>query len=100
MAYLITTAALEEAHHMYACVCFSVTEEEITEEVADGACTEEALGERCGAGTSCGSCVERLSCLIERALRERDITHSAEAGGRLAALRPIHSDLRRAGASQ
>ncbi len=56
---------------MYACVCFSVTEEEIHEEVANGARTEEALGERCGAGTSCGTCVERLGCLIEAALRDR-----------------------------
>jgi bacterioferritin-associated ferredoxin len=54
---------------MYACVCFSVTEEEVTEEVARGAHTEEQLGERCGAGTSCGTCVERLGCLIAAALR-------------------------------
>ena len=53
---------------MYACVCFSVTEEEVTEEVTRGAHTEEQLGDRCGAGTSCGTCVERLGCLIAAAL--------------------------------
>jgi bacterioferritin-associated ferredoxin len=56
---------------MYACVCFSVTEEEVQDEVLSGARTERELGERCGAGTSCGTCVERLGCLIETALRDR-----------------------------
>jgi bacterioferritin-associated ferredoxin len=56
---------------MYACVCFCVTEEEVAAEVADGASTEEEVGERCGAGTSCGTCVERLGCLIAAALRDR-----------------------------
>jgi bacterioferritin-associated ferredoxin len=54
---------------MYACVCFCVTEEEIHQEISAGARTEEELGERCGAGTSCGTCVERLGCLIEEARR-------------------------------
>lgn len=70
---------------MYACVCFCVTEEEVNDEVASGAHTEEALGERCGAGTSCGTCVERLGCLIEKALRDRTFAHSAEVHDRLAA---------------
>jgi bacterioferritin-associated ferredoxin len=52
---------------MYACVCFCITEEEIHDEISAGARTEEELGERCGAGTSCGTCVERLGCLIEEA---------------------------------
>lgn len=52
---------------MYACVCFSITEEEIQDEISAGASTEEEIGDRCGAGTSCGTCVERLGCLIEEA---------------------------------
>jgi bacterioferritin-associated ferredoxin len=52
---------------MYACVCFSITEEEIQDEISAGAHTEVEIGERCGAGTSCGTCVERLGCLIEEA---------------------------------
>jgi bacterioferritin-associated ferredoxin len=54
---------------MYACVCFRITEEEIHDEISAGARTEEELGERCGAGTSCGTCVERLGCLIDEARR-------------------------------
>lgn len=64
---------------MYACVCFSVTEEEVSEEVARGASNEEELGDRCGAGTSCGTCVERLGCLIEAALRDRTTAEALEA---------------------
>lgn len=52
---------------MYACVCFCITEEEIDDEISAGARTEEEIGERCGAGTSCGTCVERLGCLLEQA---------------------------------
>ena len=80
---------------MYACVCFSITEEEIHDEISAGASTEEELGERCGAGTSCGTCVERLGCLIERVLsqkalpektpRDRTFAHSAEVHNNLAA---------------
>lgn len=60
---------------MYACVCFCITEEEIHEEISAGARTEEELGERCGAGTSCGTCVERLGCLIEEARRDVCVEH-------------------------
>jgi bacterioferritin-associated ferredoxin len=64
---------------MYACVCFSITEEEIHDEISGGARTEEELGERCGAGTSCGTCVERLGCLIEEARRRPCVEHALKA---------------------
>ena len=64
---------------MYACVCFSITEEEIQDEISAGARTEEELGERCGAGTSCGTCVERLGCLIEEAGRRPCVEHALKA---------------------
>ncbi len=64
---------------MYACVCFSITEEEIQDEISAGARTEEELGERCGAGTSCGTCVERLGCLIEEARRRPCVDHTLKA---------------------
>ena len=64
---------------MYACVCFCITEEEIADEISAGARTEEDLGERCGAGTSCGTCVERLGCLIEEARRRPCVEHALAA---------------------
>jgi bacterioferritin-associated ferredoxin len=64
---------------VYACVCFSITEEEIQDEISAGASTEEELGERCGAGTSCGTCVERLGCLIEEARRRPCVEQTLKA---------------------
>lgn len=52
---------------MYVCICHAVTRDEFDAFVADGARTLAAVGERCGAGTGCGSCVERLTCLLREA---------------------------------
>jgi bacterioferritin-associated ferredoxin len=49
---------------MYACVCHAVTASEVTEVVWAGATTEEAVGEACGAGTGCGSCLDRICAII------------------------------------
>jgi bacterioferritin-associated ferredoxin len=49
---------------MYVCICHGVTERELREAIADGARTEEAVGVRCGAGTSCGTCLERICDLL------------------------------------
>ena len=64
---------------MYACVCFCVTEEEVQDEVAKGARSEAELGDRCGAGTSCGSCVERLGCLIASALKDPAVAAAVDS---------------------
>lgn len=52
---------------MYVCICHAVTRAELDEVVAMGGRSVDAVGEMCGAGTGCGSCVERLSCLISSA---------------------------------
>jgi bacterioferritin-associated ferredoxin len=52
---------------VYVCICHAVTRTEFDAVVADGATSVDAVGERCGAGTGCGTCVERLSCLISAA---------------------------------
>ncbi len=49
---------------MYVCICHGVTERELHDEIASGARTEEAIAARCGAGTSCGMCVERICDLL------------------------------------
>lgn len=49
---------------MYACVCHAVTDVEVAERILDGADTEEAVGSACGAGTGCGSCLDRICDMI------------------------------------
>lgn len=49
---------------MYVCVCHAVTENEINAEIALGAITVDELGERCGAGTGCGICHDKLRALL------------------------------------
>jgi bacterioferritin-associated ferredoxin len=45
---------------MFVCICFAVTDEELGAVIDSGARTEEQVGDACGAGTGCGSCLERI----------------------------------------
>jgi bacterioferritin-associated ferredoxin len=49
---------------MYVCICARVRECEVRTAVQCGARTEESVGDACGAGTGCGSCVDRINDLI------------------------------------
>ena len=49
---------------MYACICHAVTSSEVADVVRGGASTEEAVGAACGAGTGCGSCLDRICAII------------------------------------
>jgi bacterioferritin-associated ferredoxin len=49
---------------VYACICHAVTSSEVAEVVRAGARTEDAVGEVCGAGTGCGSCLDRICAII------------------------------------
>lgn len=49
---------------MFVCICRAVTEDEVHEYVADGCATADAIGERCGAGEGCGTCLERLQEIL------------------------------------
>ncbi|HEU5130044.1 MAG TPA: (2Fe-2S)-binding protein [Glycomyces sp.] len=51
---------------MYACICYGVHDHEVRDCISAGAHTEDAIGEACDAGTSCGNCRERLADMIER----------------------------------
>lgn len=41
---------------MYVCLCQAVTQAQLDDAIAAGADDLDAVGEACGAGTSCGSC--------------------------------------------
>ncbi|NYJ07677.1 (2Fe-2S)-binding protein [Petropleomorpha daqingensis] len=45
---------------MYVCICFAVRESELADVIAGGARTEEEVGDACGAGTGCGTCLDRI----------------------------------------
>lgn len=49
------------------CLCHAVTEDEILDAVEFGVHTEEEIGEVTYAGTGCGSCLERVSELLDGA---------------------------------
>ena len=50
---------------MYVCICHAVTEVEIVAEIAAGATCEADVHERTMAGTGCGSCIDRISELLD-----------------------------------
>ena len=60
---------------MYVCICFAVSESELDDVIADGARTEEEVGDVCAAGTGCGGCLDRIA---DR-LRTADLVHPVAA---------------------
>ncbi|MBW6440090.1 (2Fe-2S)-binding protein [Actinoplanes hulinensis] len=50
---------------MFVCICYHVREREVRAVIQDGARTEEEVGDACGAGTGCGSCLDRICELIK-----------------------------------
>ena len=52
---------------MYVCICHRVRECEVRAVIDRGARTEDAVGDECGAGTGCGTCLDRIGDLIDEA---------------------------------
>jgi bacterioferritin-associated ferredoxin len=63
---------------LYVCICHAVTEQDLVQQVARGARDTQTVAVRCGAGTSCGSCADRI-CDLLRELRN-DTSLAAAAG--------------------
>jgi len=59
---------------MYVCICARVRECEVRAAVRCGARTEESVGDACGAGTGCGTCVDRIGDLITEESRVDTLT--------------------------
>ncbi|UKY49669.1 (2Fe-2S)-binding protein [Streptomyces inhibens] len=51
---------------MYVCSCFGITEKQVREHAATGACTPRQIASACKAGTDCGGCVRRIQALLGR----------------------------------
>lgn len=50
---------------MYVCICARVREGEVRAAIRCGARSEESVGDACGAGTGCGTCLDRICDLID-----------------------------------
>jgi bacterioferritin-associated ferredoxin len=60
---------VEEPPVMIVCHCHRVCDRTIRAAVQAGACTEEAVGNVCGAGSMCGGCVPVVTEIIEEERR-------------------------------
>jgi bacterioferritin-associated ferredoxin len=50
---------------MYVCICARVRERDLRTAIKLGARSEESVGKACGAGTGCGTCLDRICDLID-----------------------------------
>jgi bacterioferritin-associated ferredoxin len=50
---------------MIVCICKRVSDRQVRAAVDDGACTVDAVGEACRAGTGCGACHEQIRDIID-----------------------------------
>ncbi|MFE3603320.1 bacterioferritin-associated ferredoxin [Streptomyces sp. NPDC059096] len=53
-------------NRVYVCSCFGITETQVREHAAAGACTPREIASASKAGTDCGSCVRRIQSLLGR----------------------------------
>jgi bacterioferritin-associated ferredoxin len=64
------------------CLCRGVSDRTIAKVIADGARTADEVGQVCGAGTSCGSCLPTVERMCRRACEEcaeADATPTSQA---------------------
>jgi bacterioferritin-associated ferredoxin len=50
---------------VYVCICARVRESEVRTAIRRGARCVESVGDACGAGTGCGTCLDRIGDLID-----------------------------------
>ncbi|MEO3972979.1 (2Fe-2S)-binding protein [Streptomyces sp. CAU 1734] len=53
-------------NRVYVCSCFGITEKQVREHAAAGACTPRQVASASKAGTDCGSCVRTIQSLLGR----------------------------------
>jgi len=58
---------------MFICICAAVSESELHACIDDGARTLEDVGRDCAAGTGCGTCLNRVSEILERHVLARAV---------------------------
>ncbi|MFC0679830.1 (2Fe-2S)-binding protein [Lysobacter korlensis] len=58
---------------MYVCICNGVTDRDIREAAEGGCRTMPELTMRTGAGSTCGSCIEMATDILEQARAVREL---------------------------
>ena len=72
---------------MYVCVCARVRECEVRTVIRNGAPCLDSVGEACGAGTSCGTCHDRIHDLLdEEAARDGQLVGAQSSRNALAGI--------------
>jgi bacterioferritin-associated ferredoxin len=50
---------------VFVCICARVRETEVRDVVRGGADTEDSVTDACGAGSGCGTCIDRICEIID-----------------------------------
>lgn len=80
------TIPLREVNRVYVCSCFGITDKQVKDHAAAGACTPRQIASATKAGTDCGSCVRTIQGLLGRgACPRRELLEKGEAAAVLAA---------------
>jgi bacterioferritin-associated ferredoxin len=58
-------------NRVYVCSCFGVTDKQVKEHAAAGACTPRQIASVTKAGTDCGSCVRTIQGILGRGVCPR-----------------------------
>jgi bacterioferritin-associated ferredoxin len=58
---------------LYVCICERVRESEVRSAITGGARCEQSVGDACGAGTGCGTCLDRICELIAEETGDRSV---------------------------
>lgn len=64
---------------VFACICAAVTTSHVETAILAGARTVDEIGDRCQAGTGCGSCHERLQDMLDEAASRAGERHPLPA---------------------
>ncbi|UUU42401.1 (2Fe-2S)-binding protein [Streptomyces sp. NBC_00162] len=71
---------------MYVCSCFGITDKQVKDHAAAGACTPRQIASATKAGTECGSCVRAIQGILGRgACPRRELMEKGNAAAVLAA---------------
>ncbi|MFE2478463.1 bacterioferritin-associated ferredoxin [Streptomyces sp. NPDC001194] len=82
----VETIPAREVNRVYVCSCFGITDKQVKDHAAAGACTPRQIASVTKAGTDCGSCVRTIQGILGRgACPRRELLEKGNAAAVLAA---------------